>query len=140
MSMGKRASQIETIHLLGEFFDCRSPLSDLRFIRGGLRKVIKQTALTELHSYFHKFKPYGVTGVIVLKQSHISIHTWPEDRFAAVDLFTCGERKEALRAFRGLAGSLRPKRIRYRVIKRGSANRRFAAIARIGSEVRRRGA
>ncbi len=56
-----------------------------------LRQAATRAGATILHSHFHHFTPNGgVSGVVVLAESHISIHTWPERRFAAIDIFMCG--------------------------------------------------
>jgi len=78
-------------HLLVELYDCeRGTLNDLDFIR----KVTVQAAIdcgaVVLGESFHRFSPQGVSGVVVIAESHISIHTWPEFGYAAVDVFTCG--------------------------------------------------
>ena len=61
---------------------------------------------TPLHEVVHAFSPHGVTGVVVIAESHFAIHTWPEHRFAAVDLFTCGDAVDPYRAFDHLRGAL----------------------------------
>ncbi len=111
--------KIKITHLIVEFFGCRGHLSDAAFIKSSLQKAIKKTRLTELHSYSHRFVPSGVTAVIVLKESHLSIHTWPEHGYAAIDLFTCGSKKEALRACRSLREQFKPRRVRREEIHRG---------------------
>jgi S-adenosylmethionine decarboxylase len=66
-------------------------LSDPALIDAALRKAAIIAGATILHSHFHHFTPNGgVSGVVVLAESHISIHTWPERNFAAVDIFMCG--------------------------------------------------
>jgi len=63
-----------------------------------LQQLLKQTALdletTIVEEVFHTFAPHGVSGVIVIAESHLAIHTWPEHGYAAVDLFTCSETTE----------------------------------------------
>ena len=54
---------------------------------------------TIVKSVFHTFNPWGVSGVIVIEESHLTIHTWPEYKYAAVDLFTCGDMLDPLAAF-----------------------------------------
>ncbi len=110
---------MKAIHIILEFYDCQNSLDNVRSVKLSLQKAIRQTRLTPLHSYFHSFRPCGVTGVILLKESHLSIHTWPEDGYAAIDLFTCGSKKEALRACRSLIQSLKPHRVRQKEIRRG---------------------
>ncbi len=56
-----------------------------------LIKAAKDAKATVLYSYMHRFQPHGVSGVVVLAESHISIHTWPERGYAAIDIFMCGQ-------------------------------------------------
>jgi S-adenosylmethionine decarboxylase len=77
-------------HLLADLWGaCR--LDDPVYINTALREAAQAAGATILHSHFHHFSPNGgVSGVVVLAESHISIHTWPEHGFAAVDIFMCG--------------------------------------------------
>ena len=56
-------------------------------------RAAKECGATILDDHFHQFEPIGVSGVVLIAESHISVHTWPENGFAAVDIFTCGEMK-----------------------------------------------
>lgn len=77
-------------HLLVDLWGARN-LSDPELIDEVLREAAERAGATILHSHFHHFTPNGgVSGVVVLAESHISIHTWPEREFAAVDIFMCG--------------------------------------------------
>lgn len=113
--------KIKITHLILEFFDCKGRLSEAIFIQNMLRNAASESGLSILHSYFHSFERAGVTGVILLKESHISIHTWPEHNYAAVDVFTCGSRKDALRVYRSLVESLQPQRVNKKEIRHGIA-------------------
>jgi S-adenosylmethionine decarboxylase len=78
-------------HLLLELKDCnRDTLNNLNL----LKKILNDAALISgarvLGDSFHKFEPQGVSGVVVIAESHLFIHTWPECGYAAVDIFTCG--------------------------------------------------
>jgi S-adenosylmethionine decarboxylase len=78
------------MHLLVDLWGA-SNLSDPAHIDAALRQAAEIAGATILHSHFHHFTPNGgVSGVVVLAESHISIHTWPERDFAAVDIFMCG--------------------------------------------------
>ena len=78
-------------HLLLELNDVdRDLLNDLPAIRDILIAAAHEAGVTILHESFHQFSPQGVSGVLVIAESHISIHTWPEHGYAAVDIFTCG--------------------------------------------------
>ena len=77
-------------HLLVDLWGA-SNLADPALIDAALRDAAIRAGATILHSHFHHFTPNGgVSGVVVLAESHISIHTWPEREFAAVDIFMCG--------------------------------------------------
>ena len=79
------------LHLLVDLWGA-SRLDDPAHIDSALREAALIAGATILHSHFHHFTPNGgVSGVVVLAESHISIHTWPERDFAAIDLFMCGE-------------------------------------------------
>ena len=79
------------MHLLVDLWGAKN-LSDPVLIDKSLCEAALAAGATILHSHFHHFSPNGgVSGVIVLAESHISIHTWPERHFAAIDIFMCGE-------------------------------------------------
>jgi spermidine synthase len=79
-------------HVLAEFSGCSSEaLNDLALVESAMVNAAKVAGATVLQSAFHHFSPFGVSGVVVIEESHLAIHTWPEYRYAAVDLFTCGE-------------------------------------------------
>lgn len=79
-------------HLLVEYHDCsREVLNDLETIEKLMCKAAKAAKATVVGKVFHPFFPHGVSGVVVVEESHLSIHTWPEHGYAAVDFFTCGE-------------------------------------------------
>jgi len=98
-----------------ECIGCAADLSSKSSIEGIVRRAIGTTHLTVLHSFFHQFDPSGVTGIVVLEESHVSIHTWPEEQYAAVDLFTCGDPNEARLACASLVASLRAGKIKQQV-------------------------
>lgn len=78
--------------ILVEYYDCNSDkLNDVKFIESALLEATKASSATIITHNFHKFSPHGVSGVIVIAESHVSIHTWPEYNYAAVDVFTCGD-------------------------------------------------
>ena len=81
--------QYAGIHLILDLYGAER-LNDLAFIEETLRKCIKAAGATLLHIHLHPFEPDGVSGVAVLAESHISVHTWPESGYAAYDVFMCG--------------------------------------------------
>jgi S-adenosylmethionine decarboxylase len=84
-------------HLLAEYRGCDSTLlNDIDLISKALRQAAVEAGSTIVASVFHPFTPQGVTGVVVLEESHLSIHTWPEHGYVAVDFYTCGDCKPDL--------------------------------------------
>jgi S-adenosylmethionine decarboxylase len=83
------------IHLLIDLHGA-SHLSDLAHIEKTMRRCVEASNATLLHIHLHRFEPDGVSGVAVLAESHISVHTWPESRFAAFDVFMCGNTQPAV--------------------------------------------
>ena len=79
------------LHLLLELRECNSQLlNDIDFIRKTLLSTAHDVGATVLGESFHRFSPQGVTGILAIAESHISIHTWPEFGYAAADIFACG--------------------------------------------------
>ena len=79
-------------HLLLELYKCDyEKLNDESFLRCSLNKSAKLAKATVLNLISNKFEPQGVTAIALLAESHISIHTWPESNYSAVDIFTCGK-------------------------------------------------
>ncbi len=79
-------------HCILELRECNQQrLNDESFLRTTLSNAVKLSGATLLNLVTHKFQPFGVTGLALLAESHISIHTWPENKCAAIDVFTCGE-------------------------------------------------
>ncbi len=77
-------------HLIVDLYEA-DRLNDIDHIEATLRRCVEAAGATLLHIHLHHFQPNGVSGVAVLAESHISIHTWPEAGYAALDVFMCGE-------------------------------------------------
>ena len=79
-------------HILVEFTGCNADvLNDVSAIEKSMIEAAQIAGATVISSNFHHFSPWGVSGVVVIQESHLAIHTWPEYQYASVDLFTCGE-------------------------------------------------
>ena len=74
---------------------------------------------TVVESVFHRFSPQGLSGVVVITESHITVHTWPEHAYAAVDIFTCGDFEKAEKIKNSLVERFAAKESRTKAIKRG---------------------
>jgi S-adenosylmethionine decarboxylase len=72
--------------------DCNPEiLKDLKRVKNALVSAAKEAKATIVDISFHEFNPFGISGVVVIAESHLTIHTWPEYSYAAVDIFTCGD-------------------------------------------------
>ena len=79
-------------HCILELYECdQFRLNDEEFVRETVASASKIAGATLIKMITHTFEPQGVTGLALLAESHISIHTWPESRYAAIDVFTCGK-------------------------------------------------
>jgi S-adenosylmethionine decarboxylase len=79
------------VHVLLELKECNPALlDDLDYVKKVMVDAAREVGATIVGESFHRFSPQGVTGVLAIAESHISIHTWPEYRYAAADIFTCG--------------------------------------------------
>ncbi len=79
-------------HVIAELFDCNEfHINDVKKVEEVLMAAAELSSATIIKPFFHKFSPYGISGVIVIAESHFTIHTWPEHGYAAVDIFTCGD-------------------------------------------------
>jgi S-adenosylmethionine decarboxylase len=79
-------------HLLVEYYECNQEhLNSPELLEDVMLRATERAGATIIDKTFHSFSPHGVTGVVVIAESHVSIHTWPEYGYAAVDIFTCGE-------------------------------------------------
>ena len=106
-------------HLLLELYRCNyEKLNDESFLRCTLNRAAKLSKATVLNLISNKFEPQGVTAIALLAESHISIHTWPESNYSAVDIFTCGQNMFPEAASQYLIESLNAEEHFLRVIER----------------------
>ena len=106
-------------HLLLELYRCDyEKLNDESFLRCTLNRAAKLAKATVLNLISNKFEPQGVTAVALLAESHISIHTWPESNYSAVDIFTCGQSMMPHLASHYLIKALKAEEHSLRVIER----------------------
>lgn len=79
-------------HILIEYYNCNVEiLKNPELIEKYMRQAAVEAKATIVTSTFHHFDPWGVSGAVIISESHLTIHTWPEYGYAAVDLFTCGD-------------------------------------------------
>lgn len=106
-------------HLLADLYGC-PVLDDLALVEDALRAAAVAAGASVIGVHLHHFGPgHGVTGIALLAESHISIHTWPEHGYAAIDIFLCGERHDPAAALAVLDDRLAPDCIRVTMVLRG---------------------
>ena len=107
-------------HIIIDFWDVDSDLLNSEdYVRDAMVEAASQSKATLLHSYFHKFEPSGITGMLVIAESHLSIHTWPQKGYASVDIYTCGDDCFPEEAERVLKEKFAPKKVLDIKIERG---------------------
>ena len=116
-------------HLLLELYRCDcEKINDESFLRCILNRAAKLANATVLNLISNKFEPQGVTAIALLAESHISIHTWPESNYSAVDIFTCGQNMMPELASQYLIESLMAEEHSLRVIERNPPSEVFKEI------------
>src|SRR6202008_2556759 len=120
-----RGRPMDGIHLLGEWYGC--PADTPEFTRAGALRALcveaaEASGLTVAGQPFHQFEPQGVPGTVLLAESHLAIHTWPEHGFVTVDVYVCNlatdNSEKAKRLFGALETILKPARTKYQAIHR----------------------
>jgi len=108
-------------HLIAELYDCdRDLIASVEKIEKLLIDAVNISKATIIKPVFHQFNPHGVSGVVVIAESHFSIHTWPEYGYCALDIFTCGEQIDADAALRFLKEALKAGSMSIVEMKRGT--------------------
>lgn len=108
-------------HLLIELFGCNGlTLEKEDTVGDAMVEAAKVSEATIVADCFKEFKPYGVSGAVIIQESHYTIHTWPEHGYAAVDLFYCGGSVKVRRAVELLQERFQPQRIKFLVVRRGN--------------------
>lgn len=107
-------------HIFVELYQCNADLiNDVVYIEKCMEEAAHQADATIINTTFHHFSPHGVSGVIVIQESHLAIHTWPEFGFAALDIFTCGDTLNASAAYEYLKTTLQAKHTSTNEMQRG---------------------
>jgi len=111
------------IHLLAEFWYGKI-IEDPKEIKRILIEAVKKANNTPLKVTIHKFQPQGITGIVLLAESHVAVHTWPEYNYVAIDIYTCGDKANPKKALEYLKKQFQPEKVEIKVIKRGKFNAR----------------
>lgn len=108
-------------HSIADLSECNIDLSileDIETIRSYLREACSQANATIESEHFHKFHPYGISGLMVLSESHLSIHIWAQEKFISLDCYTCGEGTNPQKAIDYLIDKFRPQSINSQYLDR----------------------
>ncbi len=106
-----------------EFQGCDARLlRDSTALKPALSEIVRQAGGTIVAEVFHDFNPCGVTGMVVIAESHVSIHTWPEHAFAAADIFSCGSSLDHTLIARELKSALGAREVTSRAFDRSAAS------------------
>ena len=107
-------------HILAEFYGCPlETLNDPEQIKQHMVAAALEAGAEVKETVFHQFSPQGVSGVVVISESHLAIHTWPEFGYAAVDIFTCGQTVDPWVSCNYLKYTFSAQNMSAREIKRG---------------------
>ena len=125
---------MDGIHLLGEWYGCPADtpyMIDAQALRTACLDAVTAAGLTSVGERFHQFEPQGVTGAVILAESHLAIHTWPEMGSVTLDVYVCNfttdNTAKAQALFRALEMHLKPARSHVQAIRRGDVHDRDQA-------------
>ena len=104
--------------LLVDMYECEGDLNDEKFLCETLEAAAKKASAKIIKRIVQRFSPTGISVILILAETHISIHTWPEFRYAALDIFVCGKGKDPDAAWIIVKEALRPRRFKARKIER----------------------
>lgn len=107
-------------HILLELYDCDAKqISDVNAVQQIMVSAARATGATIIDVVFHTFNPQGVSGVVVIAESHLAVHTWPEHHLASIDIYTCGRHVNPWKAYPLLRKGFKARRMTAMELKRG---------------------
>jgi len=107
-------------HIIAELYGVPKELiSNEKAVREIVEDVVDRAELTKVGSIYKQFNPHGVTGIVLIAESHVSIHTWPEYELVNLDVFTCGDTEKVDEAFELFLEHFKPKSYRHYILDRG---------------------
>ncbi len=108
------------LHIIAELYGVDPALiSYVEDVEPVVEDIVQEAELSKIQSYYHQFQPHGVTGIVLLAESHVSLHTWPEHGLVNLDIFTCGDPAKAVKAFELFLERFRPASYRHLQLERG---------------------
>ncbi len=109
--------------VLAEFYGCCvETINNKDIIRDSMIKAAKVAKATIVADVFHEFNPHGISGVVVIAESHIAIHSWPEHQCASIDIFTCSDDMDPLAAVEFLKTIFKAQKVEVKTIPRGQVD------------------
>ena len=107
-------------HIIAELYGVnRELISKESTVKQIIEEVVEESGLTKVGSVYKQFNPHGVTGIVLISESHVSVHTWPEYELVNLDIFTCGDTDKAEKAFELFLKKFNPKSFRHYILDRG---------------------
>lgn len=107
-------------HLIVEMYDCDNELlNNAQDVEESLVRAVEISGANIVQAVVHEFNPHGVSGVVVIEESHFSVHTWPEYGYCALDIFTCGDEIDYYSALQYLKKEFKAKNLSVTEMKRG---------------------
>jgi len=107
-------------HYIVELIGCDvEKIKVIKDVKKAFLHAARKSKATILKHFFHQFKPYGVTGIILIAWSHFAVHTWPEDNYVSLDILTCGEEMCPEIAINELKNSFNAKKTKVKILARG---------------------
>jgi S-adenosylmethionine decarboxylase len=107
-------------HLIIELYEChRDVINDAQMVEEKLKEAVRVSGANMVQSVIHEFNPHGISGVIVIEESHFSVHTWPEYGYCALDIFTCGDEIDYHSALQYLKSEFQAQSMAVTELKRG---------------------
>lgn len=112
-------TSLGTHHLVEFFGCCVQSINSREVIREAMLAAAEVAKATVVADVFHEFNPYGMSGVVVIAESHIAVHSWPEHGCASVDIFTCSEDMDPLAAIDFLRERFKAEGVQVKMLSRG---------------------
>ena len=110
--------------LIVDLYKCQSDLDDEEFLCSTLETAAKKVGARIIRTITQRYSPSGVSVILILAETHISLHTWPEYGYAALDIFVCGEGKDPEAAWKAVREALKPASFKINSIVRAIGNNR----------------
>ena len=108
------------LHIIADLYGVKGELIDkVEDVKDLLEGAVEYAQLTKISSHYHQFQPHGATGVVLIAESHLSIHTWPELGIATVDVYTCGDPEQCKKAMDYIIEKLKPTKVEMKIFDRG---------------------